>query len=309
MTYSFDWLDPGVVDDGDETFRVRRRYPSALAESIERCGLQTPVLLEPIIGSAPQRYRLVSGWGRWLYRPNGLEVPAFVLPAGLEREAVWDEFVRRNDRWNVMEVARISARLRELPGLDPDRLVREKFPLLGLRASLELYRQHLRLLDLGEAAREFVEEGDLPLKRASALLKLPPETTDEVILASRQLHLSLNELAEVLEHLEEISHRDGVAPGDVLRAAQADLAGGGKRAFRLYLHERRYPRLRRYRAELEAYREALRYTMPVRVEWDPQLERPGIRLTVDLSCRRALEDFASQSEENRAALERFFEIL
>ena len=63
------------------------------------------------------------------------------------------------------------------------------------------------------------------------------------------------------------------------------------------------------RAQLEAWRRELDFSVPVRIEWDAQLERPGIRLIADLADADALETLRADLKRKEEALRRFFEIL
>ncbi|MCP4653989.1 MAG: hypothetical protein GY856_01085, partial [bacterium] len=172
MSHSFFSVPEEKISTEDETFRVRTRYSPVLAESVGRAGIRTPLLVQP---RDDGRLRLVSGWGRWRARPQGEPVPCFFLPEKASPEELWTAFLRDNDDWNVVEVARVLDRLRAMPGMTAEGTIREKLPLLGLKPSKELYRRHLKLLELPDSALDFIEEGKLPLRRAGLLFKLSGE--------------------------------------------------------------------------------------------------------------------------------------
>ena len=65
----------------------------------------------------------------------------------------------------------------------------------------------------------------------------------------------------------------------------------------------------RERAYPVAGRKPLAFTAPVRLEWDPRLERPGIRLAADLADVDALEAFARELAAGKEPLGRFFEVV
>jgi hypothetical protein len=291
-----------AIDAADDTFRVRRRYPTSLGESVRRGGIRTPLLIE----REGERYRLVSGWGRWEMSDESASLPCFVLPGDLPREAVWDIFLRDNDRWNVVEIGRVLRGLKDLPGLDFERIVTEKLPLLGVRSSQDLYRRHLRLLELSPEAQLFIEEENLPLRRASVFFKLPADALGLLLSSARELRFTFNQLGEVLEMLDEVSHRDGVPAREILQELRS---APEKERFRRELRERRYPELSRYRERLGKLEKEMAFTVPVRIEWDAQLERPGVRLLVDLTERENVDTFERELAVNRRVLARFFEIL
>ena len=259
MELSFFRLDEGRMDPSDTTFRVRSRHAPSLRESIERNGIRTPIIVE----SRGDRFRIVSGWGRWLARPQAAPLPCFVLPTGLSLEALWDVFLHDNDTWNVVEVARILRALDQVPGLSEERIVAEKLPLLGMHPSRDLYRRHRDLTLLSPEAQRFLEEENLPLRRTPLFFRLAPDALDLLLRTTRELHLTLNELAEVVELLDEIAQRDGIGAKAVLESALA--AGAGKESFRRELRQRRYPELSRYRAIIGEVEKRLSFSVPVRI--------------------------------------------
>jgi hypothetical protein len=268
-------------------------------------GIRAPILVE----TAGARRRIVSGWGRWLHRPQGEPVPCFQLPPALSAEASWDVFLKDNDAFNVMEIARVLGKLSALPGLGEDRIAAEKLPLLGVHSSRDLVRRHLRLLSLSPAAQKFIEEEGLPLKRTLMLFKLHGEDLDLILEQAKRFSFTLNELSEFLEMVDEISQRDRVSAAQVLADAGAGSAQAEKEALRRALRERRYPELSRYRERLDALSKAVAFSVPVRIDWDARLERPGIRLAADLVEAGAVEVFARELEANRRQLEGFFDVL
>ncbi len=302
MQLPFLWLEASQIDFSDEVFRVRWRHPSSLRLSIERSGIRSPIVVEPLGANPCKRFRLVAGWGRWLARPAGALLPCFVLPSGASREAAWDVVLLDNDRWNVLEIARVLDRLGRIAGIDPEQIVREKLPLLGVHASSDLYRRHLRLLELGMEAQRFVEEEELPLRRAATLFKLPPDAIEVFLQLAKELGLTFNEVSESIELIEETASRDRVAPSTVIQEARA--RGPSKEAFLKELRSRRYPELSRHRDRLVSIEKELHFTSPARIEWDARLERPGIRLIADLADTEALAAFERDLTTNRTTLKK-----
>jgi len=307
MPLEFLWLRSHEIvstSGEEEAFRVRRRYPETLAESITTRGVQTPLL----VAKTTDGFRLVSGWGRWSLSGDGTELPCFVLPSGGSAEALWDRFLRDNDRWNVMEVGRVLRQLSALPDLSVDRIVREKLPLLGLRPAKDLYDGHLRLLQLPPEAQGFIETHGLPLRRARVLFKLPPAALPPFFELASEMRFTLNEIAEVLELVYEIAQRDEVDASSVIRTA-AQSEPRRKVAVIQRLREQRFPQLSRYREQLRATVAAMRFSIPVRIEWDERLERPGVRLIADLADGDALDAFQRELKSYSEQFERLFDVL
>ena len=298
----FLWLPREEIATDDETFRVRRRYPEPLRHSVTQHGVKTPLLVLPV-GSG---FQLVSGWGRYEFAPRDSALPAYVLPAQSQPETVWERFLTDNDRWNVVEVARVLDGLRSLDGMTDERIVREKLPLLGVRPANDLYRGHLRLLELPAVALEFIEQENLPLRRASLFSKLPAGALPAFVEHAVGLRWTLNEIAEVLELVAETAEREQVAADEILRET---CAGNEKAAALANLRERRYPELSRYQRELAELTRELRFTVPVKIEWDRRLERPGIRLIADLEDADALRTLRTEMEAQSDKLRGFFDIL
>lgn len=306
----FRWLAPPSIDAAEGTFRVRSRYPEELETSIRRAGIRAPLLVQSRGSrSAPDRYRIVSGWGRWLRLPEGARLPAYLLPEEWTELETWKAFLRDNERWNVMEIARVLGSIEGLPGCSRERVAEEILPLLGLHPTTELGRRHLHLLDLPEVARDFVEEQGLPLRRAEILLRYPAPAVSASIELARSLRLTWSEIGETLEQVEEIASRDRVAPDDVLRRLSAAEGGEDKAAYRRALREARYPELTRYEQALERLRGELRFRVPVGVDWDPRLERPGIRLSAEMREPHAPRVLLEDLRDNLARLEAFYEVV
>lgn len=306
MNHSFSWVPEEKISTEDETFRVRTRYSPVLAESVRRAGIRTPLLVQP---REDGRLRLVSGWGRWRARPQGEAVPCFLLPEAASPEELWNVFLRDNDTWNVVEVARVLERLRTIPGMTAEAMIREKLPLLGFNSSKELYRRHLQLLDLPDSVLDFIEESELPLRRAGLLFKLSGVSQERFIAAARRMRLTLNECSEALEWLANVARREGVAAHRILE----DLLGDGdppdKLGFRRRLRERRYPELHSYHQRLRDLQSELRFTVPVEVSWDWRLETPGLRLLATVADGDALRTLEQELAANRRLLQCLLEIL
>jgi hypothetical protein len=231
------------------------------------------------------------------------------LPGGLRPEQVWDIFLRDNEAWNPVEIARILHALESVPGLSKDAIVAEKLPLLGVHPSRDLYHRYRTLFYLSTAAQRFIEEENLPLRRTGIFFKLPAEDVDLLLETSAELHFSLNELAEVLDLLEEVSRRDSIRASSILLSLRESPKGMDKEGFKRELRALRYPELVRYRGLLEHAERSLLFSVPVHVEWDACLERPGIRLVADLTERELIKIFLRELAVNEKVLEGFFEIV
>ena len=140
-----------------------------LAESIRAQGVVQPVLARPLEGESDSqaRYEIVAGERRWrAAQQAGLQsVPAIVRPLSDAQAALAAlvENVQREDL-NAIELARALRAILELSGGTHKEVGRS----IGMsRAGVS---NHLRLLELGETARQLLAERKLEMGHARALL-------------------------------------------------------------------------------------------------------------------------------------------
>ena len=140
-----------------------------LAESIRVQGVVQPVLVRPLAGEgdAEARYEIVAGERRWRAAQHaGLErVPAVVRPLSDAEAALAAlvENVQREDL-SAIELARALRSILEISGGTH----KEVGSSIGMsRAAVS---NHLRLLELGDAAKQLLTERKLEMGHARALL-------------------------------------------------------------------------------------------------------------------------------------------
>lgn len=194
-------------------FQPRRRIPpetlKELADSIRGHGVVQPIVVRPLDGNA---YELIAGERRWrAAQQAGLKrIPALVRPLS-DREASLIgliENLRREDL-NPLETAR---------GIE--RLIRE-FKMSHAQVATQLGSSRpavsnlLRLLTLAPEVRQRVEDGELQMGHARALLSLPAAAQRRTAAAVARKGLSVRET-------EELARRATAGEGK-------DAAGGGKR--------------------------------------------------------------------------------
>lgn len=140
-----------------------------LAESIRAQGIVQPVLVRPLAGEADaeSRYEIVAGERRWrAAQQAGLDsVPAIVrsLSDAEAALAALVENVQREDL-SAMELARALRSILEISGGTH----KEAGKSIGMsRAAVS---NHLRLLELGDTAKQLLAERKLEMGHARALL-------------------------------------------------------------------------------------------------------------------------------------------
>lgn len=140
-----------------------------LAESIRAQGVVQPVLVRPVDGEGDSaaRYEIVAGERRWrAAQQAGLEsVPAVVRPLSDAEAALAAlvENVQREDL-SAMELARALRAILEISGGTHKEVGRS----IGMsRAAVS---NHLRLLELGDTAKQLLAERKLEMGHGRALL-------------------------------------------------------------------------------------------------------------------------------------------
>lgn len=140
-----------------------------LAESIRAQGVVQPVLVRPVDGEGDSgaRYEIVAGERRWrAAQQAGLEsVPAVVRPLSDAEAALAAlvENVQREDL-SAMELARALRSILEISGGTHKEVGRS----IGMsRAAVS---NHLRLLELGDTAKQLLAERKLEMGHGRALL-------------------------------------------------------------------------------------------------------------------------------------------
>lgn len=143
-----------------------------LAESIRAQGVVQPVLVRPVDGEDDYgaRYEIVAGERRWRAAQHaGLQsVPAIVrsLSDSEAALAALVENVQREDL-SAIELARALRSILEISGGTHKEVGR---PIGMSRAAVS---NHLRLLELGDTAKQLLAERKLEMGHARALLAVP----------------------------------------------------------------------------------------------------------------------------------------
>lgn len=189
-----DCLQPGK-------YQPRREMDEAalieLSESIKKQGLLQPIVVRPV---APERYEIIAGERRW--RACKL--------AGLETVAV---IVRQVDDETAMAMALIENIQREdLNALDQARgmhrlttefaLTHQQLAELVCKSRTAV-SNYLRLLNLNDAVKRLLENGDLDMGHARCLLVLDETQQTEVARLVVAKHLSVRETEALVARVKE----------------------------------------------------------------------------------------------------------
>ncbi|UJF23975.1 ParB/RepB/Spo0J family partition protein [Suttonella sp. R2A3] len=182
-------IEVGRIEPGK--YQPRKRFDdealSELAHSIAEHGILQPLVVRPI-GS--DRYEIIAGERRFRAgQQAGLTNMPCVIKNYSDKEALavaLIENLQRNDL-NAMEVAQGLQRLVEDFSLTHDRVAQ----LVGRsRSSIS---NTLRLLELGEVAKQALTDGEIEMGHARAMLPLGDKQQQALLGEIKQKHLTVRQ--------------------------------------------------------------------------------------------------------------------
>ena len=181
-----------------------------LTQSIRARGVVQPIIVRP--AEDGRHFEIIAGERRWrAAQAAGLaEVPAIVREVADDAAVAIAliENIQREDLNPIEEAAAVG------------RLI-EEFNLTHQEAADAIGRSRvgvsnlLRLLDLGDEARTFVEQGELDMGHARALLALKGEIQSRAAREVVSKALTARQTEELVRRLKEPAHaKPAAAPGD-----------------------------------------------------------------------------------------------
>ena len=199
---------------------IRQESLQELADSIRAQGMVQPIVVRVAVAG---RYELIAGERRWrAAQLAGLpEVPALVRQVSdqVAMAMALVENIQREDL-NPLEEAQALKRLIE------------EFTMTHQQAAEAVGRSRttvsnlLRLLELGEEVRQFMQDDRLEMGHARALLPLPPSLQQEVARQVLLRGLSVRETEALVKRLQNNPAKPspGSAPDPDIRNLQEDLS-------------------------------------------------------------------------------------
>ena len=199
---------------------IRQERLQELADSIRSQGLVQPIVVRAAVAG---RYELIAGERRWrAAQLAGLpEVPALVREVSdqVAMAMALIENIQREDL-NPLEEAQALKRLIE------------EFTMTHQQAAETIGRSRaavtnlLRLLELGEEVRQLVQDEQLEMGHARALLPLPPALQQELARQVVRRGLSVRETEAWVKRLQNgpDATAAGRAPDPDVRRLQEDLS-------------------------------------------------------------------------------------
>lgn len=251
MGYNYDCIGLDRIDTANTFYQISTTQDKASLEtSIGRIGLICPAILQ----QTDQNLAVVSGFRRVeaCRKLRWKTIPCRILPQDLSpmqcaEIAITDNVSRRS--LNIIEQAR-CLRLVERAGKDAA-VSPEMTTLLGVPLNMAFIAKMRAVLAVSETIQKGIIFGHIPLPVAMLLSELAPVDAEAVAALFDTLPMGLNKQREILLHLNEISARDDIPVWKLLEAepiqsilTSEDMDGNQKtRNLRLYLRQRRYPRL------------------------------------------------------------------
>ncbi|PKM42777.1 MAG: chromosome partitioning protein ParB [Gammaproteobacteria bacterium HGW-Gammaproteobacteria-1] len=183
-----------------------------LADSIRAQGVVQPIVVRPI---GPNRYEIIAGERRWrASQMAGLhEIPAVIreVPDNAAIAMALIENIQR-EQLNPMEEARALQRL-----IDEFELTHQQAAEAVGRSRVAVSNL-LRLLSLNDDVKRLLENGDLEMGHARAILALEGARQSEAARTVTAKGLSVRETERLVKHLQE-----GPAAKPAAKAADPDV--------------------------------------------------------------------------------------
>ena len=166
-----------------------------LADSIKAQGLVQPVVVREV---SVNKYELIAGERRWrAAQIAGLhEIPAIIREIPDQAAAAMSliENIQREDL-NPLEEANAMSRLIDEFGLTHQQTAE------AVGRSRSAVSNLLRLLDLGDVAKELLDQGDLEMGHARALLMLPDDLQAETATKVATRGMSVRDTEKLVKRL------------------------------------------------------------------------------------------------------------
>lgn len=291
MDYNYDCIGLDRIDTANTFFQISTEQDKASLEtSICRVGLICPAILQ----KTDQNLAVVSGFRRieacrklrWKTIPGRI-LPQDVSPMQCAEIAITDNVSRRP--LNIIEQAR-CLRLIERAGKDAA-VSPEMATLLGVALNTAFIAKMRTVLTVSETIQHNIILGKISLPVAMMLSELTPEDAEAVAAIFNALPMGLNKQREILLHLNEISARDDIPIRQLLEEElvhsilnRGDVDGNQKtRSLRLYLRQRRYPRLVRIEQQFHEKIAALKLGGDIQIIPPTNFEGDTCNMTIRFS--------------------------
>ncbi len=275
-----------------EAFRISEILDSAsIRNSLAQVGQLNPVILL----DQESRKTIVCGFRRvFALKMLGKErVSARILssadisvPQAFDL-ALWDNLSHRE--LNLLEKARVLAKLRIMCGIGEERLRDFYLPALGLSSSPAVLRNYLRVDGMHEGLRQCLLAGKLTHSSLELLAAKPESVQESVAELMDRIRLSASLQRKVLNLLEELASMRGASFDAPLKEPQmrttledpalSPFQKGEKVHENLY--QQMHPRLSRAVERFQNQKKLLGLPGSIQIQPHPFFEDPGVRVSFD----------------------------
>jgi len=277
------------IDLSDETFSVNFMPDlQRLRSSIEEVGLIQPVLLR----EKGNGYQIVCGFRRIsvFQELKRAEVESKVFKQGEMEDfqffslSLHENLTARG--FNTVEKAIALDKLVRCFRVDPAMAVRTYLPLFSLESHEKILNTYLSLARMEDELKRYVLREEVSRSNIRKLSVLAPEDREALLSFLPSLKLGENRLREVLNLLDEISRREGLAVEEIVRRedlqkilSQTDLTPSQRtERVKKVLMNLRYPRMHRREEEFEKKRRTLNLPPGLSLNHPPFFEGKGLKM-------------------------------
>jgi ParB-like chromosome segregation protein Spo0J len=239
-----------------DKFRITFRGSlDALTASVKRIGVINPPLL--MESGEAERFIVICGYRRllacrtlsvsrvraWVYRRGEIDDLGAFLTNLFDNLSIRD--------LNDIEKSIVVRKLLFDFKMSRERVIREYLPLLKISPHGVMLEKYLKLDVLEEALKKALATGEIAFPTAARLSGFTAADRSAVFTLITGLKLGINRQKELIEWLEESSHRDAMPIAEILKDPEIQSLAAdeqlplAQRAERLrwVLRQRRYPRL------------------------------------------------------------------
>jgi ParB-like chromosome segregation protein Spo0J len=286
------------IDLTDDTFSTNFMPDlRALRSSITEMGLIEPVLLR----EKPKGYQIVSGFRR-LSVLHGLgveEVESRIIKASdvkLFSTALHENLTTRG--LNTVETAIALHKLVHQFKVESPLVIRDYLPLFGLETNVKILSTYLSLATMEEELKKYALQEGVSRSNIRKLASISHEDRLELIPFLSSMKLGESRLREILTLLEEISRRDQISAGKVVRYPEIreitdhpELTPSQKtERVKRTLMALRYPRMNQLEESFDKKRRQLHLPPGIALCHHPSFESKGIKIELQFMT---LEEYRS----------------
>ncbi|MGD2245875.1 MAG: ParB N-terminal domain-containing protein [Candidatus Aminicenantes bacterium] len=282
----------GDIEFGDQRFCVSYFFlTDSLVMSIREVGLIYP----PIVTLREKRYIPVSGWKRLLACRKLLlsTIPVFICKEkddlSVFRLAVFENLATR--KIGLIEKAEIVGKLIKF-GEPKQKVMRKYLPLLGIPPTYDYFDLYLRISRLNKEEKRRVQKNGLHLRVVEGLVRFP--SRERRLLFPMLPFLSQNKQRELLEMVQEISLKNGIAVEDLFSSGEFKTVINSKNLspvqkaekVNLLLKKKRFPLISARLEAFESSKNKLAWPDGVRISPTPFFEEKKVHVWFSFKTKK-----------------------